>query len=427
MVLQKNTDLHPIQVLRLYSDPPDVFSIDRILEYKKAGMDGHTYNLYLQYKYTPEKQKVKKESLTDFLKSLRTGGYTTSDPIDYNLLDENKKKLLLDMMATALAPLILKGAIINMITPEIVKQAIFNNSIMAKKLDLYYNDKGIIENRWNLNKNTDSASRTLQELINRNIAEITFDFFIKMIKNDVKQKYSDIENNDDNFKKYFKDLLHLSPSVLNTFNIISKEGELARNMLPIQDKNDFILKYIWGEIIMDITQDPVVFYIESKDTLIYKVRTKPDSDSDDGKKIIQHMKQRTNIFIEYFQPIIISDLPDISTLPDHILSRIDPIFLANKIVDNPSIKDNIIGRIYPLASNLDTTLRSNLDTIINAITKYNIQDKKSSNTMFGMIHRNNEVVNPHLVNPSTMSGAGEKHKSKKARRQRRKRTKRVRY
>ena len=67
MELQKNTDLHPIQVLRLYSDPPDVFSIDRILYYKKLGMYFDTYNLYLQYKYTSEKQKVKKESLTDFL------------------------------------------------------------------------------------------------------------------------------------------------------------------------------------------------------------------------------------------------------------------------------------------------------------------------------------------------------------------------
>ena len=334
------------------------------------------------------------------VKSFRTGGYTTSDPIDYNLLDEDKKNILLDTNnSVKLAQLILKGAIINMITPEIVKQAIFNNSIMAKKLYLYCNDKGTLENTGNRNINTDSASRTLQELINRNIAEITFDFFIKMIKNDLKQKYSDIENNHDNFKEYFKKLLHWNPSVLN----IGEEGELARNMLHIHDKNDFILKYIRGEIIMDITQEPVVFYIESNDTLIYKVRTNPHSDSDDGKKIILITKQRTNIFIEYFKPIIISELPDISILPDHILSRIDPIFLANKIVDNPSIKNEIIER----ARKLDTKLHINLGTIINAISHYKEQYEKTSKNLSANIH--------HLgvLNNTPISGAGENHKSKK--------------
>jgi hypothetical protein len=404
MELQKYTDSNPIQVLMLYSDPPDVFSIDRILYYKKLGMYFYTYNLYLQYKYTSEQQKVKKESLTDFLKSFRTWGYTTSDPIDYNLLDEDKKNILLDTNnSVKLAQLILKGAIINMITPEIVKQAIFNNSIMAKKLYLYCNDKGSLENTGNRNINTDSASRTLQELINRNIAEITFDFFIKMIKNDLKQKYSDIENNDDNFKEYFKKLLDWNPSVLN----IGEEGELARNMLHIHDKNDFILKYIRGEIIMDITQNPVVFYIESNDTLNYKIsKTKSDRDDPNNNKItIQSIETRKNILIESFKPIIISESPD--TLPDHILSKIDPIFLANEMVKKPSIKEKIIQKIPPLGSNLDT--------IINAIKTYL-----------------NTQANPYnkQLNMGSDGGAGIKHtkrKSKKIRRHRRKRTKRVRY
>ena len=235
-----------------------------------------------------------------------------------------------------------------------------------------------------------------------------------MIKNDLKQKFSDVENNNDVFKEYFKQIFHWDSSVLN----ISKEGKLARNMLPIEDKNDFILKYIRGEIIMDITKKPVVFYIESEDTLIYKLRTKPYIDSADGKRFRIFVKPRTNILIEYFKPIILSELPDISILPDHILSRIDPIFLANKIVDYPIIKDKIIER----ASKLDTTLRSNLDTIIEAITTYNIQSEKSLNAMWGLIHRHNEALDA-----ATIGGAGEKHKSKKARRHRRKRTKRVRY
>lgn len=427
MVLEKNIDLDPIQVLTLYSDNSDVFSIDRILDYKKSGMDSDTHNLYLQYKYTPDEQR-EKINLTDIVGSLFTGGYTTSDPIDYNELGEDKKKLLLDMTAWKLAPLILKGAIINMITPEIVKQANFNNSEMAKKLYLYYNDKGIILDKSNQNKNTDTASRTLQdliklqkanndtlqELINRNIAEITFDFFIKMIKNDLKQKYSDVGNNDANFKKYFKELLHWDTSLWKLVDLTSKEGELARNMLPSY-KNDFILKYIRGEIIMDITKEPVVFYIESEDTLIYKLRTKPYIDSADGKRFRIFVKRPTNILIEYFKPTILSKLPDISILPDHILFRIDPIFLANKIVDNPI---DIIKR----ASKLDTTLRNNLHTIINAITTYNKVDIQSENGMWGLIQRHNEARYA-----DTIGGAGEKHKSKKARRHRRKRTKRVRY
>jgi hypothetical protein len=438
MELQKYTDSNPIQVLMLYSDPPDVFSIDHIVDYKKSGMYGDTYSFYRSIKYTPNENEENEENeennennenkkyketydIKEFFKSFTTGGYTTTDPIDYKSLHDNKKNILLDINnRVKLAQLILKGAIINMITPEIVKQAIFNNSIMAKKLYLYCNDKGTLENTGNRNINTSGPSSTLvkstkeddlqkknndnlQNLIQGNIAEITFDFFIKMIKNDLKQKYSDIENNDDNFKEYFKKLLHWNPSVLN----IGEEGELARNMLHIHDKNDFILKYIRGEIIMDITQNPVVFYIESNDTLNYKIsKTKSDRDDPNNNKItIQSIETRKNILIESFKPIIISESPD--TLPDHILSKIDPIFLANEMVKKPSIKEKIIQKIPPLGSNLDT--------IINAIKTYL-----------------NTQANPYnkQLNMGSDGGAGIKHtkrKSKKIRRHRRKRTKRVRY
>ncbi len=399
MELQKYTTSNPIEIYRLYSDPNDVFDIDRILNYKKAGMDGDTYNFYRNIKYTPEENEEHNNNIVDFVKSFTTLGYITSDPIDYKSLDDEKKSELLELdKRVKVARLILKGAIINMITPEIVKQANCNDSVMTKKLYLYCDDDGTIhKNETNSEEiNKPSMNNELLSLIQGNIAEITFDFFIKMIKNDMKEKYSDVDN-DENFGPFFKELLHWDTSVLDT----GEEGKLARNIKHINDKNDFILKYIRREIIMDITQDPPVFYIESKDILNYKI-----SETNMLKPGTNILKPRTNILIESFNPKIISESPD--TLPDHILSKINPIFLANEMIKKPTIIEAIKRKI-------PENVFSKLDSIINAIKTY-------------LKTQANPYNKP--LNMGSVVGAGIKHtkrKSKKIRRRRQKRSKRSKY
>ena len=218
MELQKYTTSNPIEIYRLYSVPKDVFDIVHILKYKKAAMDGDTYNFYRNIKYTSEENQEHNNNIVDFVKSVTTWGYITSDPIDYKSLDDKKKSELLYLKhRVKVARLILKGAIINMITPEIVKQANCNDSVMTKKLYLYCDDDGTIrKNETNSEEiNKPSMNNELLSLIQGNIAEITFDFFIKMIKNDMKEKYSDVDN-DENFGPFFEKLLHWNTSVVDT-------------------------------------------------------------------------------------------------------------------------------------------------------------------------------------------------------------------